>query len=109
MSVAWGSRLRSFWTNNKHLRTGWLVTAGIMALYAGAIHPHENQRGIARERGTGLAARASVEPIALWHQMRILPQLGVSRDRASGVGGSAAAEYGVQESRLAFVVGITPR
>jgi len=68
MSVSWGSRLRSFLTSSKNLKMGWLITAGIVALYVGVISPHEVERGIARSGGTGLAAVAGSEPIRLWRE-----------------------------------------
>ena len=40
----------------KWLKTGWLISAGLVALYVGVIEPRERGRGIARERGMGLAA-----------------------------------------------------
>ncbi len=80
MSVAWGSRWGSFWSSGRNLGVGWLITAGIVALYVSAVRPHEGAYGIANSRATGLAAD-KVEPIGLWRQMRILPQLGASRDR----------------------------
>ena len=46
---------KSFWTSGKNLRNGWLVTAGILALYVGMIRPHEGARGINNSKGTGLA------------------------------------------------------
>ena len=80
MSVTWGSRWRVFWTSGKNLRTGWLITAGIVALYVGAIRPQEGERGIASSRATGLAAERA-EPIRLWRRAKPMLQSGVSRDR----------------------------
>ena len=81
MSVTWGSRWKSFWTSSNNLRAGWLITAGIVALYIGVIRPHESTGGIACERGTGLASVARSEPLGLWRQARFSPQAGVSRAR----------------------------
>jgi hypothetical protein len=58
------------------LKTGWLITAGLVALYLGVIQPRDQARGIASERASGLAAvSGSVgwEPISLWRQTSILP------------------------------------
>ena len=71
----------------KWLKTGWLISAGLVALYVGVIEPRERGRGIAREQGTGLAAtsgRVQWEPISLWRQSSILPHFArkVSVDRA---------------------------
>jgi Domain of unknown function (DUF4349) len=73
MVIEWGM----FSTKSrKALRTGWLITAGLVALYVGFIQPQERCREIAEERGTGLAAVARVgwEPRSLWRQRTILPR-----------------------------------
>ena len=38
------------------LKTGWLITAGVVALYLGLIQPRDQARGVASEKATGLAA-----------------------------------------------------
>jgi hypothetical protein len=81
MSVTLGSRLRSFLRSGRNLRVGWLVTAGIVALYVGAIRPYEGTGGIACERSTGLASVARAEPLGMWRQARIVPYAGVARVR----------------------------
>jgi hypothetical protein len=88
--------------SRKYLKAGTLVTAGIVALYVGAIRPGEIQRGIASERSTGLASirGEEVEPLALWHQMRILPQLGVARDRQAAVGVIGGVPGGVSSEKI---------
>lgn len=60
-------RCRSFLTSSRNLKTGWLITAGIVALYVGAVHPHEYTGGIANSRALSLAAR-NTDPLALWQQ-----------------------------------------
>ena len=58
------------------LKTGWLITAGVVALYLGLIQPRDQARGIASEKATGLAAVSGGvgwEPISLWRQTSILP------------------------------------
>ncbi len=60
------------------LKTGWLITAGVIALYLGVIQPRDQARGIASEKATGLAAvSGSVvwEPISLWRQTSLFPHL----------------------------------
>ncbi len=53
MKITWGIfRLRS----RKWLKTGWLVTAFLVAVYGGVIRPSRAFRGIAMERTTALAA-----------------------------------------------------
>jgi hypothetical protein len=57
-------------------KTGWLITAGVVALYLGVIQPRDQARGIASEKATGLAAVSGGvgwEPISLWRQTSILP------------------------------------
>jgi hypothetical protein len=103
------------------LKTAWLITAGVVALYLGVIQPHDQARGIASEKASGLAAvSGSVgwEPIALWRHTSILPHLseaylqkgivgGVPVDRAvvapaslmTFSGGRAGGEQGRSEDR----------
>ena len=57
-----------------------MVTAGIVALYAGAIHPSARTPGINNSKATGLAAYDS-EPIGLWRQTRISLQQGMDHDK----------------------------
>ena len=60
------------------LKTGWLVTAGVIALYLGVIQPRDKARGVASEKANGLAAVSGGvgwEPISLWRQTSILPHL----------------------------------
>jgi hypothetical protein len=119
MAICWGV----FSTKSrKALKTGWLITAGVVALYVGVIQPRERARGIASEKASGLAAvsgGAGWEPISLWHQTSILPHFsrdaylqkgvvgGVPVDRAAVAraslmtfsGGGRAAEDGTSEDR----------
>jgi hypothetical protein len=83
MSVAWGSRWRSFWASGKDLATAWMITAGVVALYVGVIRSNEITGGINNSKATGLARPRRAEPIALWRQMRILPQTAAWRDQES--------------------------
>jgi hypothetical protein len=83
MARSMGSH-RNLWeqnclTSGRNLKGGWLVTAGIVALYVGVIRPHEGVRGINNSRATGLAELRS-QPLALWRQTRFL-QEGGARDR----------------------------
>ena len=72
MRQRWGA----FWTSSKNLRSGWLVAAGIVALYVGAIRPHEIGRGpgIANSRGTGPAEFYKAAPTSPWYQEGMLPR-----------------------------------
>ena len=73
MVIRWGA----FFTKSRTaLKTGWLITVGVVALYLGVIQPRDQARGIASEKATGLAAvSGSVgwQPISLWRQTSILP------------------------------------
>ena len=42
-----------------YLKTGWLITAGLIALYLGAIAPLENVRNISLQKATGLSEVAT--------------------------------------------------
>ena len=79
------SRWKSFLSNARNLKAGWLITAGIVALYIGAIHPREAVVGINNSRASGLAAQT--EPVGLWHQARLLPTLEAPRYQASVASG----------------------
>jgi dsDNA-binding SOS-regulon protein len=59
--------LGNFWQKrNNWLKAGWLIIAGLMALYFGAIRLYEG-RGVSAEKGSGVAA-AQWEPVSLWQQ-----------------------------------------
>ena len=74
MSLAWGARWNSFLRSGKNLKIGWVITAFVVALYAGIIRPQERNMGINNSRASGLAAER-VESVALWHQTRIAGML----------------------------------
>jgi len=118
MAICWGA----FSTKSKKaLKTGWLITAGLLAFYVGVIQPRERARGIASEKATGLAAVSGGvgwEPLSLWRQTSILPHLnreaylqkgavgGVPVDRAvvaraslMTFSGSGSREEGASEDR----------
>ncbi len=61
MQLVWGSLAGK---SKNWLKAGWLITAGLFALYIGTIRTHES-RGIAQS--TGLAEPAW-DPISLWRQ-----------------------------------------
>jgi len=89
MAIRWGV----FPTKSKKaLKTGWLITAGVLALYVGVIQPRERARGIAAEKATGLAAvsgSAGWEPVSLWHQTSILPHFARTSVAEETVGGAS--------------------
>jgi len=45
--------------SSKYLKTGWLMSVGLVAVYAGWIKPLNSMRGIPERRATGLAGIAS--------------------------------------------------
>jgi hypothetical protein len=54
------TRLGNFWHESRaYLKTGWLITAGLIALYLGAIAPLENARSNSMQKATGLSAVAT--------------------------------------------------
>ena len=55
MKIVWGM----FWQKSrKWLKAGWLITAGLVAVYIGAIGPANQYSGIAQSKATGLGAVA---------------------------------------------------
>jgi hypothetical protein len=70
MPIIWGS----FWQRGrKQLKTGWLIMAGVVAIYVGAIEPMQNAGGINSQRETGLSAGSWEPTTALWRQTRLIP------------------------------------
>ncbi|MGD0506235.1 MAG: DUF4349 domain-containing protein [Terriglobales bacterium] len=105
MVVRWGV----FSTKSrKALKTGWLVAAGLAALYLAVNQPHNQERGIAMQKASGLASMSEGvgwEPTSLWHQTSILPHFvrtsiakgivgGVPVDRAAVLSASLIASPG---------------
>lgn len=75
MAIRWGVFSSK---SQETLRIGWLITAAVVALYFGVIQPHNQLRGIAMQKGTGLASVSggvAWQPISLWHQTSIRPRL----------------------------------
>lgn len=72
MAIRWGVLSAK---SNKPLKTCWMITAALVALYIGLVQPRERYRGIAQSKGSGLASVAGVgwDPISLWRQTSILP------------------------------------
>jgi hypothetical protein len=94
MQIPWGSRWQK---SRKALKTGWLITAGLISLYIGAIKPREEVRGIATERAAGLAAGSQWEPVSLWQQTRLSAML--QKGVVGGVpGGVTANDEGAVET-----------
>lgn len=67
MSETLGVRCRQFVSSGGNLKTAWLITAGIVAFYFGAIRPRELAIGINNSRATGLAGIVHQrEPLAAY-------------------------------------------
>jgi hypothetical protein len=80
----------AFWQMSRNrLRVCWLITAGLVAIYVGAIEPTNHVRGIATERAAGLAAGPEWQPVALWHETRLSAML--HRGVVGGVSGGIGA------------------
>jgi len=72
MKLGWGM----LWEKSRErLKPAWLVTAGVVAIYVGAIAPMDKGHGIATERATGLSAVTEWEPVSLWHQTHLSAML----------------------------------
>ncbi|HEV3208278.1 MAG TPA: DUF4349 domain-containing protein [Terriglobales bacterium] len=100
MQIVWGS----FWRRSrKWVKAGWLIMAGVVALYIGAIEPQQNAREISSQRATGLDAVAW-EPISLWRQARLVPHR-EGRSVAGVPGGLRGDEIGVvrQAAMMAYI------
>jgi hypothetical protein len=99
MRIVWGS----FWQRSrKWLKTGWLITAGVVAIYVGAIEPQQNAREIRSQRANGLGP-VGWEPMSLWRQARLVPRR--EAQAVAGVvggvpGGIAAGEIGVKQAAM---------
>jgi Domain of unknown function (DUF4349) len=87
MAIRWGA----FSTKSrKAVKTGWLIAAGLVALYVGVIQPRTQERGIARQKASGLASVSEGvgwEPISLWHQTSIPPHFARTSFEKGMVGG----------------------
>src|SRR5260370_33298209 len=87
MQIPWGS----FWQKSrKQLKTGWLITAGLIAIYLGSVGPMNEARRIAAERATGLAARSEWQTLSKGHQTHLGAKL--EKGTAAGVPGRLADE-----------------
>jgi len=97
MQIAWGTFGR--WSS-KRLKAAWLITAGVIAIYLGAVEPMTRVAGgISSSRATGLAATAEWQPSAMWHPMRPTRLL-LQKDY---IGGFVGGEPGLASSRSAYM------
>jgi Domain of unknown function (DUF4349) len=96
MRLRWGQFAQH---SGMYLKTGWLISAALVAVYVGWIKPLNSMRGISQERGTGLAivdsARVGWAPEALLQRGSTMI---VARGIASGIVGGVPG--GVQEAEI---------
>jgi len=98
MKITWGT----FWQRSrKWLKTGWLVTAVLVAVYGGVIRPSRAFRGIAMEKTTALAA---IERNRHW-----LVPLPESVDNATLAAGIIGGVPGVVAPRSASMATYLPK
>jgi len=93
MQIPWGSWLQK---SRKLLKAAWLITAGVIALYIGAIQPRENARDLTVERRDGQSPSDEWKPQSFWRQRAL-------SDRVEGLvggvpGGIAENEQGSVET-----------
>jgi hypothetical protein len=99
MKIQWGV----CWQNSRNqLKTGWMITAGVVAIYLGAIEPMNQMRSIAAQRAAGLASSTEWQPVSMWHQTHLGAMLaegvvgGVPGGRTSENGGLAVDKASVE-------------
>jgi len=63
--------------SGKWLTLGWLLVAGLIALYFGMVQPRSRYQGIAEQRSAGLGS-AAFEPAAIWRPSSLLGPKGIS-------------------------------
>ncbi len=69
MVIQWGV----LWNKStRALKAGWLVTAGLLALYIGLVRPRNQEFEVEQTKATGLASsrEAGWEPRTLWRQSK---------------------------------------
>jgi hypothetical protein len=104
MKLAWGSFSQN---TTKWLKTGWLITAGLVAFYAGAIQPRQGNQGIASQR-TGLGeAQVEWDAVSLW-QAPVYDRLLRSVDTSSVETSSSGVVGGVPQ-RTRIVAQLEPQ
>lgn len=89
MSLAWGARLSTFLRSGKNLQIAWVITAVVVAFYAGFIRPQDREFGINSSRGVALQAVQRLEPIALMRERKVAGLVGEMPDADKAVMRSA--------------------
>jgi hypothetical protein len=103
MQIPWSSLWQK---SRKPLKTGWLITAGIIAVYIGALQRLQYTRAINSERATGLAASTEWKPQSYWRQSSISSR---ARGVVGGVpGGIATNEEGSVEMASVDALPVPP-
>ena len=95
MGIGWGEFSAK---SRTALKTGWLISAGVIALYLGVTQPRDQARGIVSEKASGLAAVSGGlgwEPISLWRQTSILPHLRSEAYLQKGIVGGVSVNRAV--------------
>ena len=96
MNWEWGD----FWSRSgKWLKVGWLVTAGLVAFYVGAIEPQQMAKEISASRSTGLGAIAGGS---------ILPWRRAPAPIDHYFGGELARPHRIPEAAMAMDSGPAP-
>ena len=104
MKPVWGV----FWQkSSKWLKTGWLITAGLSALYFGTMRSSRSGGGVASEKVTGLAATEWV-PISLWREPFHERVLEAGENQVSGVVRMIADDSPVPGSQRAAIMTYLP-
>jgi hypothetical protein len=97
----------------KRLKTGWLITAGLIAVYLVAMQPLQRSRSVSQQKGTALGAVAEWQSNSFLHQ-QATSDLSVSREQGpasraingivGGIPGAPADATSVQLAGLASFV-----
>src|SRR5271157_2471574 len=85
------NRLVTLWRQHRsRIKNGWLIIAGLAAIYYGAIQPGQAFHGIAQSRSTGLAAIAGRRHEHWFQPSLMAVQENVGEGIVGGVPGGAA-------------------
>ena len=97
MNLTWGDFSRN---SRKWLKTAWLIAAGLIAIYVGAIAPLQEARELDTRRQTGLGA-VGFDPVSMWRTRSVVPMLARSRGYVGGGGGGGSARNLPDKVRVA--------
>lgn len=89
MEIAWGK----LWQASRgRLKAGWLITAGLVAIYIGALEPMNRYREIATQGETGIGA-VTFDSKSMWQQMRPMHAFPY-KERGGGAGVAGGGGFG---------------